>query len=199
MKIILMGLPGSGKGTQSKSLSPILDIPHISTGDILRQAIALSTPLGLIAKEKVARGDFLDDQFTISFVKDRLSKEDCQRGFILDGFPRTLPQAQGFVDFDVAVFLDVSPELALQRILGRLMGADGMIYHERFQPPAAGLETKKRKDDTEQMARRRLSIFEAQTRPIIDYYKSLNKLISVAGDIAKESVSRQILKALESF
>ena len=110
-----MGLPGAGRGTKSKRLVPLLSIPHISTGDILRKAIAEETPLGLLAKEKTERGEFLDDQLTIDFFSERLREEDCAKGFILDGFPRTLPQAQGYCGFDVAVFLEVSHELALAR------------------------------------------------------------------------------------
>lgn len=192
-----MGLPGAGKGTQSKRLAPLLTIPHISTGDILRKAIAERTELGLIAKEKTERGDFLDDQFTIDFVSERLREPDCEEGFILDGFPRTLPQAKGYHAFDMAILLEISHELSIQRALGRLSGADGLIYHETLKPPPPGLEVTRRKDDTESMAQRRVVIFEEKTRPIFDYYQRLGKLIRIPGDVGEENVTGRILKALE--
>lgn len=194
-----MGLPGAGKGTQSKRLAPLLSIPHISTGDILRKAIANETELGRIAKEKTERGEFLDDQFTIDFVSERLREADCEDGFILDGFPRTLPQAQGYDRFDKAIHLEISHELSIERALGRLSGADGQIYHESLKPPPPGLEVTRRKDDTEAMAKHRIVIFEEKTRPIFDYYRSLGKLIRIPGDVGEENVTTGILKVLEGL
>ncbi|MDF1665416.1 MAG: nucleoside monophosphate kinase [Planctomycetota bacterium] len=197
MRIILMGLPGAGKGTQSKRLAPLLSVPHISTGDILRKAIANDTKLGRIAKEKTERGEFLDDQFTINFVSERLKEADCEDGFILDGFPRTLPQAQGYHDFDTAILLEISHELSIARAVGRLSGADGQIYHERLKPPPPGLEVSRRKDDTEAMAERRIVIFEEKTRPVFDYYQGLGKLIRIPGDVGEVNVTARILQALK--
>ena len=191
-----MGLPGAGKGTQSKRLAPLLAIPHISTGDILRKAITNKTKLGVIAKEKTEKGEFLDDQFTISFVSERLEESDCRQGFLLDGFPRTLPQAQGFDNFDQVILLEISHELSIKRASGRVSGADGQIYHESLKPPPPGLAVSRRKDDTEVMAEKRIAIFEEKTRPIFDYYQSLGKLITVPGDIGEEKVSQRILESL---
>ena len=182
MKIILLGMPGAGKGTQARFLIEKFKIPQISTGDMLRAAIKAATPLGAEAKQYMDRGALVPDGIVIELVKQRVRQPDCAGGFIFDGFPRTLPQAEALrqagIDIDYVVEIDVKDDEILKRMSGRRVHpASGRSYHIVFNPPkvpgkdeVTGEELVQRPDDKEETVRQRVAIYHAQTRPLIDYY-----------------------------
>lgn len=212
MKMILLGPPGSGKGTQAKMLSERLEIPQISTGDMLRAAVKEGTPMGLKAKAKMEAGGLVPDEVVVGIVKERLAKADCDNGFILDGFPRTLPQADALKqtlaelskDLDAVVSLEVDDDAVVGRIAGRRTCRDcGKMYHLVFDAPAiadkcdkCGGELFQRGDDQEETIRKRLEVYAQQTAPLIAYYRKDGLLHDVDGmqDIAV--VQEKILAAL---
>lgn len=214
MKIILLGPPGAGKGTQAKSISDKYSIPHISTGDIFRKNISEKTPLGIKAKEYIDKGQLVPDEVTIDIVKDRLQQEDCKKGFLLDGFPRTVNQAEALdqflsmlgKDIDNALLIDVPKENILERMTGRRVCIScGASYHIKFNPTTVpgkcdkcGGEVIQRKDDTEETVGERLKVYDTQTQPLIDYYKKQNKLLIVDGTKEICDVFRSICNALGS-
>ncbi len=187
MYILLMGPPGAGKGTQAANLVKEFDIPHISTGDMFRAAVKEGTELGRKAKKCMDAGELVPDEITIGIVRERLAKPDCTKGFILDGFPRTVDQAKALDDIleslsvKLTRVLDISvpDELLVERAVGRRVCRKcGATYHTRFQPSkvegvcdSCGGETYQRADDTEATMKNRLSVYGAQTRPLIDYYQ----------------------------
>jgi adenylate kinase len=180
-RLIFLGPPGSGKGTQAKKLAERIHIPHISTGDIFRAAVSQKTPLGLRAQSYMDRGELVPDQLVIDIVRERLSQPDAQVGWILDGFPRTVPQAE-FLDqllseidqaYNYAVNLEVADDILIARLLDR------------------GLK-ENRLDDTEDVIRRRLEVYHAQTAPLIDYYRSHQKMVSVNGSLSMEAVTAEL-------
>lgn len=197
MKIILLGPPGAGKGTQAKLISEKFSIPHISTGDIFRKNISEKTPLGIEAKTYMDNGKLVPDEVTIGIVKDRLMEDDCKNGFLLDGFPRTVKQAEALDSFlndneqkiDTALLIDVPKEFILERMTGRRVCSKcGASYHIKFNP--SKIEGKcdvcdgaliQRKDDTEATVKERLDVYDRQTQPLIQYYKDQNILSSVKG------------------
>ncbi|MGN6182140.1 MAG: adenylate kinase [Thermoanaerobaculia bacterium] len=196
MKIIFIGPPGSGKGTQAKRLASRFDIPHISTGDMLREAVADGTELGKQAAPIMASGGLVSDDLMIGIINDRLAKSDAQKGFILDGFPRTLVQAEkldGIVGNGTdplrVLQLLVPDDAIVRRItLRRTCAQCGAIYHLENQPPAndnvcdrCGAEVIARPDDTEEAVRKRLDAFHKQTMPVATYYKAKNILREVDG------------------
>lgn len=197
MKIILLGPPGAGKGTQAKSISQAYSIPHISTGDIFRKNISEKTPLGVEAKGYMDKGQLVPDELTINLVKDRLTQEDCKNGFLLDGFPRTVKQAEALDAFldgnkmavDAALLIDVPSSLILERMTGRRVCPEcGASYHIKNIPPKVegicdlcGASLIQRKDDNEETVKERLDVYEKQTQPLVAYYKEKGKLISVDG------------------
>lgn len=182
MRLILLGPPGAGKGTQAAFLSKTYGIPQISTGDMLRAAVKAGTPLGLAAKKVMDSGALVSDEIIIGLVQDRLTQPDCANGYLFDGFPRTIPQAQAMRDADVRI--DVVLEIAVpdQDIIERMSGrrvhpASGRTYHVRFNPPRQpGLDDEtgepliQRDDDREDTVRKRLEVYQQQTRPLVDYY-----------------------------
>jgi adenylate kinase len=182
MKVILLGAPGAGKGTQAKVLSAAYGIPHISTGDMLRAAVAAGTSLGLVAKTIMDAGSLVSDELIIELVSDRIVENDCAKGFLLDGFPRTLLQAQALaeagVEVDVVLEIDVADEEIVDRIGGRrIHWPSGRIYHVRSKPPkTAGVDDEtgeplmQRDDDCEETVRRRIETYRTHTRPLIAYY-----------------------------
>lgn len=212
VKIILLGPPGAGKGTQAKSISNRYDIPHISTGDIFRKNISENTPLGIEAKKYMDNGQLVPDQVTIDMVKDRLCEDDCKKGYLLDGFPRTVSQAEALQTFlverneslDCALLIDVPKEFILERMTGRrVCPSCGASYHIKFNPPKdgkcelCGSEVVQRKDDTVETVKERLDVYEKQTQPLIDYYKEKKLLSTVDGTKAINEVFEGICDVLK--
>ena len=182
MRLILLGAPGAGKGTQATFICQKYAIPQISTGDMLRAAVKAGTPLGLQAKQVMESGGLVSDDLIINLVKERLAQADCAGGFLFDGFPRTLPQADAMkaagVNLDYVLEIDVPFDAIVERMSGRRSHpASGRTYHVKFNPPkAAGLDDItgepliQRADDQEETVKKRLDVYSAQTRPLIDYY-----------------------------
>jgi adenylate kinase len=182
IRLIFLGAPGAGKGTQAKGLASDYHIPHISTGDILREAVAQKTALGIKAQTYMDRGELVPDQLVVDLIRDRLSQPDAQQGWILDGFPRTLLQANSLdailvqiqQPYKFVINFDVPDEVLIQRLLGR-----------------------GRQDDTEEVIRRRLQVYREQTVPLTDFYTSRQKLICVNGNLSMEEVKEEVKRHLE--
>lgn len=214
MKIILLGPPGAGKGTQAKSISNKYSIPHISTGDIFRQNIGDKTPLGVEAKKYIDSGALVPDELTISIVEDRITKDDCKNGFLLDGFPRTVKQAEALEKalekkgekIDLALQIEVPRDSILDRMTGRrVCPSCGASYHVKFNPPKVDLkcdlcnaEVIQRADDTASTVNRRLDTYENQTKPLADFYGEREQLAVVDGSKAIDDVFKDICEVLES-
>lgn len=214
MKIVLLGPPGAGKGTQAKSISNRYSIPHISTGDIFRKNISENTPLGVEAKTYMDNGQLVPDEVTINMVKDRLQQNDCKNGYLLDGFPRTVLQAEALDSFliergesiDTALLIEVPKEFILERMTGRrVCPSCGASYHIKFNPPAndgkcdfCGSDVIQRKDDTEETVKERLEVYENQTQPLIDFYENKKQLSVVDGTQAINEVFESICNILGS-
>ncbi|GMG88981.1 adenylate kinase [Cupriavidus metallidurans] len=184
MRLILLGAPGAGKGTQAKFICEKFGIPQISTGDMLRAAVKAGTPLGIEAKKVMDAGGLVSDDIIIGLVKDRLKQPDCEKGYLFDGFPRTIPQAEAMKEAGVAIDyvleIDVPFDAIIERMSGRRVHvASGRTYHVKFNPPKADMvddETGEaliqRDDDKEETVRKRLDVYSQQTRPLVDYYSS---------------------------
>ena len=182
MRIILLGPPGAGKGTQAAFIKEHWNIPQISTGDMLRAAVKAGTPLGIEAKSVMDAGQLVSDNLIINLVNERLTDNDCANGYLFDGFPRTIPQADALKDAQVAVDfvleIDVPAEEIIKRISGRRVHeASGRVYHVEYHPPKVegkddetGEALIQRDDDKEETVRKRLDVYQAQTRPLVDYY-----------------------------
>jgi adenylate kinase len=214
--IVLLGAPGAGKGTQAKLIAAHYGIPHISTGDILRDNVARGTELGRKAKRVMERGDLVSDDLVNGMVADRIKQPDCDKGFVLDGFPRTVAQAE-WLDRELAaspgdrkpmvvVDVDVSYNQLLQRLTGRrTCPVDGKIYNIYFQPPknegvcdACGTQLFQRVDDTEEVISERLKSYERQTLPLEDFYRKQGRLRRVNGEQPVERVTAEMFRAIES-
>ncbi|NJD02135.1 MAG: adenylate kinase [Ruminiclostridium sp.] len=212
MRLVLLGAPGAGKGTQAVNLSQKLKVPHISTGDIFRYNIRNGTPLGKMAKEYIDKGGLVPDEVTIGIVKDRLAQKDCSNGFILDGFPRTIPQAESLdsvlldmgVNLDYAVDIFVPDTEIIRRLSGRrVCPACGMTYHIHFEPPekdgacnGCGAALIQRDDDREATVLNRLETYHRQTEPLIGYYKAKGRLLVVDGQGKIDETTVKLLKVL---
>lgn len=205
MKVILLGAPGAGKGTQAVRLAKRYNIPHISTGDIFRSNIKERTPIGIVAKSYIDKGQLVPDEVTIQIVKERLEKDDCKNGYLLDGFPRTVSQAEaldGFSEIDSVVNIDVPLNKLMRRITGRrVCGKCGESYHIDYLDGSTSCkkcdgELIQRADDNEETVGKRLEVYEKQTAPLIDHYKSKGKLIDVDGDGDIDSVFAAIVERL---
>jgi adenylate kinase len=182
MRLILLGPPGAGKGTQAAFICEKFSIPQISTGDMLRAAVKAGTPLGLAAKKVMDSGALVSDDIIIGLVKERITQPDCAKGFLFDGFPRTIPQAdamkQAGVQLDVVLEIDVPDQAIIERMSGRRVHpASGRTYHVKFNPPkvagkddVTGEDLIQRDDDSEATVTKRLEVYQAQTRPLVDYY-----------------------------
>ena len=182
MKLILLGPPGAGKGTQAKAICEKYGIPQISTGDMLRAAVSAKTSLGIEAKKVMDAGELVSDDLILQLVKDRISENDCISGYLLDGFPRTIAQAEGMkklgINVDFVVELEVDDDEIIERMSGRrIHPASGRVYHVKFNPPntenqddETGEALIQRDDDAEQTVRKRLDVYNKQTAPLIDYY-----------------------------
>ncbi|HOW47575.1 MAG: adenylate kinase [Rubrivivax sp.] len=182
MRLILLGPPGAGKGTQATQICNRYGIPQISTGDMLRAAVKAGTPLGVAAKKVMDAGGLVSDDIIIGLVKDRIAQPDCAKGFLFDGFPRTIPQAEAMkaagVKLDAVLEIDVPDDAIIERMSGRRAHLpSGRTYHVKYNPPkvagkddVTGEDLVQRDDDREETVRKRLQVYQAQTRPLVDYY-----------------------------
>lgn len=213
MNIIFLGPPGAGKGTQAKVLIEKFNIPQISTGDMLRENVAKGTELGMKAKEYMEKGQLVPDEIILDMVKDRLSQADAQKGFILDGFPRTVAQAEALdkmlsemgKKIEYVLALMVPDEDLVIRLTGRRTCKNcGMMYHIKFKPPkeegkcdACGGELYQRPDDNEETVRNRLKVYHESTAPLLDYYKKKGVLFEIDGSKSIEEITKQLLEILK--
>ena len=212
MKLILLGPPGAGKGTQADFICAELGIPKISTGDMLRAAVSAGTELGLKAKAVMDRGDLVSDDIILGLIEERIAQPDCAKGCLFDGFPRTIPQAEGLEKIGVAIDLVIEIQVADDEIVRRMSGrrvhpASGRSYHIEFNPPReANLDDEtgepliQRDDDKEETVRRRLSVYHAETQPLVDFYganqTAAKRIASVSGVGAVSDVRARILALL---
>lgn len=214
MHLILLGAPGVGKGTQAKKLVEELGIPQISTGEILRNEVRQKTPLGLQAEEVLKRGELVSDDIILGMVRNRLSQEDCKKGFILDGFPRTIPQAEALdkmlkewkINDFYAIKIIVPAEKIIQRLVNRrICSSCGKDYNMILNPPPkdmkctyCGGEIIQRDDDKEETIKKRLDVFEKQTKPLIDYYAKSGNLYQIDGLRSVDEVFQEILSIIKN-
>lgn len=208
MNIIFLGPPGAGKGTQAQIICQKMGIPQISTGDMLRAAIAAQTETGLKAKEYMDKGQLVPDGVVIDIVKERLTSEDCRKGYILDGFPRTVEQAQSlgtFAKIDAAINLDVPDEVLVARLSGRrVCPLCGAPYHvDRLNGETVckvdATPLIQRDDDKPETVLNRLKVYHQKTAPLIDYYRSEGKLVNITGSGSLEEISAEIFETLEAI
>ena len=216
MRLILLGAPGAGKGTQAAFICQKFGIPQISTGDMLRAAVKAGTPLGVAAKQVMDAGGLVSDDIIIGLVKERIVQPDCVNGFLFDGFPRTIPQADAMkaagVRLDVVLEIDVPEAAIIERMSGRRVHvASGRTYHVRFNPPKAegrddvtGEPLIQRDDDREETVRKRLAVYQSQTRPLVDYYASwaatgdalAPRYARISGTGSVEEITARVMDAL---
>ena len=208
MNIIFLGPPGAGKGTQAQIVCQRLGIPQVSTGDMLRAAIAAGTEMGLKAKEYMDQGQLVPDEVVIGIVKDRLADADCQKGYILDGFPRTVEQAAAlgtFAKIDVAINLDVPDDVLVKRLSGRrVCPLCGAPYHvDRLNGEtvcrADGTPLIQRDADKAETVLNRLAVYHQKTAPLIDYYREAGLLKNIGGGLSLEEISEEIFRTLEAI
>ncbi len=211
--IVLLGPPGAGKGTQAEAISATLHLPHISSGDIFRENLKNQTELGKLAEVYINKGELVPDDVTIAMIRERLSRPDCHEGALLDGFPRTPPQAEALAamldEMDGKVkcvpYICVPEDVLIQRLAGRwTCRALGHVFHERYNPPKQkgicdfdGSELYQREDDQEDTVKRRIRVYLDQTQPLIEYYTQRNLLIEVDGKKPIEQVTKDLLSALQ--
>ena len=218
MRLILLGAPGAGKGTQASFICQHYGIPQISTGDMLRAAVKAGTEMGLAAKKVMDSGGLVGDDIIIGLVKERIAQPDCANGFLFDGFPRTIPQADAMkhagVMLDCVLEIDVPFEAIIERMSGRRVHvASGRTYHVRFNPPKhdglddhTGEALIQRDDDKEETVKKRLEVYSAQTRPLVDYYASWSekepalapRYRAISGQGSVEDITERAFKALQS-
>ena len=210
MKIILLGAPGAGKGTQAEVITDRLSIPQISTGNIIREALKSGTELGIKAKSYMEGGALVPDEIVIGMLQERIAQDDCANGFILDGFPRTIAQAEALdsmgVIIDLVIDIDVADEVIAGRLSGRrVCGTCGSSYHiEHKKPAVEGVCDKcqgtlvQRKDDEPATVLERLRVYHEQTEPLKDYYRGTGKLREIPGDGSVEEITARVMAALEA-
>ena len=214
MKIIMLGAPGAGKGTQAKMIAEKFAIPHISTGDIFRANIKNNTPLGQEAKKYMDEGKLVPDELTVKILLDRVAQDDCKNGYVLDGFPRTIPQAEVLDQeltklndqIDYAIDVDVPDENIVKRMSGRRACLTcGATYHIEHIPPKqegicdkCGSELVQRDDDKEETVKRRLEVYRDETMPLVEYYTANNKIRNVQGKGSVDDIFNEIVNTIES-
>lgn len=214
MRVILLGAPGAGKGTQAGFITKKFAIPQISTGDMLRAAVKAGSPLGLKVKGVMDSGGLVSDEIIIDLIKERITQEDCANGFLFDGFPRTIPQAEALkqagVNIDYVVEIAVEDEEIVRRIAGRRVHpASGRVYHTEYNPPKVagkddetGEELIQREDDKEETVRHRLSVYHSQTKPLVDFYQKMAaaegtpKYSAIAGVGSVDEITTKVMAAL---
>ena len=213
MRLILLGPPGAGKGTQARFICETCGIPQISTGDMLRAAIAAGTPLGRMAQSIMESGELVSDDIVVGLVRERIAQPDCEAGFLFDGFPRTIPQAEALreagVEIDRVIEIQVDDDEVVRRITGRRVHeSSGRVYHVKFNPPRVpdrddetGEPLTQRADDAEETVRDRLAVYRRQTEPLVTFYTELSRAtrleyraVNGAGDV--DSVRRDVLEGL---
>lgn len=213
MRLVLLGPPGAGKGTQASAIVSKYSIPHISTGDIFRANIKNGTELGKQVEAYMNKGLLVPDELVVSIVKDRLTKEDCKNGFLLDGFPRTVNQAESLdkelkdmnLKLDRVINIEVGKEILIERAIGRrICKTCGATYHVKFNPPKAenicdkcGGELYQRDDDKVETVEKRIEVYHEQTKPLIDYYKDKGLLLNLDGTKSIEEIFNEIVASLE--
>lgn len=213
MRVILLGAPGAGKGTQARFITEKFNIPQISTGDMLRAAVRAGTPLGLQAKEIMAQGGLVSDDLIINLVKERIKEDDAKNGFLFDGFPRTIPQAEALCDagitIDYVIEIDVADEEVVERISGRRVHeASGRVYHIKYNPSKeqgkddeTGELLIQRPDDVEETVRKRLESYHRQTKPLVGFYQKLSqdtgapKCVCIEGVGTVDNITQKVLEA----
>ena len=210
MNLILMGAPGAGKGTQSAKISEKYNIPAIATGDILRAAIKAGTELGLAAKSYIDAGKLVPDSVVIGIIKEKIATKECANGFILDGFPRSIPQAEALdelgVKIDVVLSIEVADDKIVERMSGRRVCSCGASYHVVYNPPKladvcdkCGAALYVRADDAAETVKNRLSTFHAQTEPLKDFYQAKGLLVTVDGQEEVADTTAKVFEALRPF
>lgn len=217
MRVILLGPPGAGKGTQAEFITERFDIPQISTGNMLRAAVKAGTPLGQKVKEVMASGALVSDDIIIALIEERIQEEDCRNGFLLDGFPRTIPQAEALreqgIIIDYVVEIAVPDEEIVHRLSGRRMhGGSGRVYHVTYNPPReegkddeTGEPLIQREDDLEETVRKRLQVYHDQTAPLVKFYRDLAerdpetapRYVAIDGKGDMQDIRKQIIRKLE--
>lgn len=213
--VVMLGAPGAGKGTQAKMLCDTAGLPHISSGDLFRENIKNQTELGKQVDAILARGELVPDDITIAMIKDRLARPDCEKGAVLDGFPRTVAQAEALDGLladlnqrvDVVPFIKVDPEVLISRLTGRwtCRGPAGHIFHQEFSPPKEpgicdydGSTLYQRDDDKEETVKNRIEVYFEKTAPVIEYYRSTGVLKEVNGDQSIEAVAAALMEIVPS-
>ncbi len=210
--IVLLGPPGAGKGTQAKMLAEKLGLVHVSSGDLFRENLTNQTELGKLANKYMSKGELVPDGVTIAMVKERLSREDCVKGAVLDGFPRTPAQAESMNGIlramggsvNLVPYVSAPAEVLVERLGGRWMSRSGRVYHAINNPPKVkwfddvdGSALYQREDDKEETVRRRIEVYTQQTSPLIEYYRNLNLLVEIDGTQEIDVVNKAILDAVE--
>jgi len=210
MKLVIFGPPSAGKGTQAQKLSKQYGVPQVATGDLLRKAVADKTPLGLKVKSYLDQGKLGPDELIVQLIKERVAKPDCKKGFLLDGFPRTMGQAkelERMTDIDLVLSIVVDFESLVERAVGRRTCPKcSAVYHIKFNPPMNEGECEKcgskliqRDDDREDTVRNRLKVYQEQTAPLIEYYRKKGKLVDIGGSGGIDAVYSQMVKAISNI
>lgn len=211
--IVMLGPPGAGKGTQAEVIAEELGLVHISTGDLFRENLSKQTELGTLAASYINKGELVPDDVTIAMVEDRLSRDDCKKGAVLDGFPRTPAQAEALEallakkggQVDLVPFIKVPNEVLVERLSGRWMSKSGHVYHVIYNPPAVkwlddvdGSELYQREDDKPETVAHRIEVYYEQTSPLIEYYQNAGTLVEIDGTQAIEKVKEDLLKVAKA-
>lgn len=210
--IVMLGPPGAGKGTQAKKIAQELGLVHVSTGDLFRENLSNQTELGKLAQQYMTKGELVPDDVTVGMVEERLARPDCEKGAVLDGFPRTPAQAEALDDLlesmDAEVnsvpYIKVPDKVLIERLSGRWMSPSGRVYHEKYNPPLVkwiddidGSQLYQREDDKPETVRHRIEVYNKQTAPLIAYYRDKGLLVEIDGTLGIDAVTEAILQAVE--